>query len=98
MGGHFTLGESMRVRIIRKVNCGAYTKVTKFTDDAKPTKKTWEGVDSKGRHIVKKLYECRQNHKCANRTVYIVRLDKEHNLGDSDMFMPLKAFVAEFTV
>ena len=86
----------MRVKIVRKDNCGTYTKTTKFTDNAKPTKKTWSGIGKNGERIVKKLYECRQNHKCANRTTFIVRLDVEHNLGDASMYMPLEAFVMEF--
>lgn len=86
----------MRVKIARRVNCGTYTKTTKFMDDAKPTKKTWIGTGKHGERIVKKLYECRQNHKCANRTTFLVRMDEAHNLGDASMFMPLEDFVSEF--
>lgn len=88
----------MRVTIVRPIDCGTYKRVSRFTDDCKPTKKYWEGVDLAGRAIRKRLYECRQKYKCANRTDFLVRLDGEHNYGNADEYMPLKAFVKEYAV
>lgn len=86
----------MRVRVARRVSCGNYTKMVRYTDECKPTRRVWQGVDYHGRSMRKKLFECRQDHKCANRTTFLVKCDEEHNLGRADEYMPLKAFVAEF--
>ena len=86
----------MRVKVMRRANCGNYFKTSKWTSDAKPTKKTWTGTDTKGRAVRKKLFECRVNYPCANKTTFIVKMDMDHNFGDASYFMPLESFVAEF--
>ena len=88
----------MRVTIVRPIDCGTYKRVSRFTDDAKPTRRCWEGMDKAGRRLKKKLYECRQSYKCMNKTDFLVRLDEEHNYGNADEYMPLKAFVKEYAV
>ncbi|MBR2682440.1 MAG: hypothetical protein IKF14_13350 [Atopobiaceae bacterium] len=88
----------MVVQVVRIANCGTYTRVNRWTSTAKPTNKHWEGRDKGGVRIKKRIYRCERKRNSRNMADLVVKLDRLHNIGRDNEYMPLDEFVSMFAL